>query len=65
MVALTEEQVLSDAEELVTSIVTSLSAEHRSFEQEVEELESAKRVLIKASEIIWVMLATKKKPVSH
>ena len=65
MVALTEEQVLSDAEELVTSFVASLSAEHKSFDQEVGDLEDARRVLIKASEIIRIMLATKKRPVSH
>jgi hypothetical protein len=60
--ALTKEQVLSDAGELVTDLVTNLSGLDTTYEQEKEILDDAKRVFEASAQIINHMLLNVKKP---
>jgi hypothetical protein len=53
---LTELQVLSDAGELVTDLITSLDAEDLSYEQKAQAMEGAKRIFGKAALVLGVML---------
>lgn len=60
--ALTNEQVLADAEKLVTDAVTGLSAVGLAPNKSVEVLEDLSRIFKASVEIIDTMLADKVQP---
>jgi hypothetical protein len=53
---LTEQQVLSDAAELITDLVTSLDAEGLSYEEKSEALEDARRIFERTERVLRIML---------
>jgi hypothetical protein len=62
---LTDDQVLSDAGELVTDIVTDLSALGMTAQEQMIMLADAKRVLIAAAHIIDIMVMGDTTPTMH
>jgi hypothetical protein len=56
---LTEQEVLSDAGELVAELVTALSAEDLSLEEQSQALREAERIFTRAASILEQMLADK------
>lgn len=53
---LTQEQVLADAKELVTDLVTDLEAKGLTGQEGLDALEAAKQIFIKSVEIINAMI---------
>lgn len=63
--ALSREQVLSDADSLVAELVTELSSEGLTYEQNKIAVEDAKKIFNLAAEIMGRMLEAQTKPTVH